>query len=64
MPVKIYSREGCAPCYTLKYWLNKKGVKYEEFPAEDYMRVVPLIKIGDMEIEGANLGYIAELLKI
>jgi len=64
MTVKIYSREGCAPCHTLKYWLGKKGIKYEESPAEDNMSIVPVVEVGDMRVEGANLGYIAELLKI
>jgi glutaredoxin len=64
MPIKIYSRQGCAPCKTLKYWLGKKGLKYEEFEADDSTPVVPVTYVGDYPVVGLNLALIAELLKI
>jgi glutaredoxin len=64
MPVKIYSRGTCAPCNTLKYWLNKKGIKFEEFEADDSTPVVPVTYVGDFPVVGLNLSLIAELLKI
>lgn len=63
--VKIYSRPTCAPCATLKYWLNKKNVAYEEINIDSsgtgYM-VAPTIVIGEHIISGLNLGRIAEIL--
>ena len=29
--VKLYTRAGCSPCRTLKYWLNQKNVQFKEY---------------------------------
>lgn len=58
----IWTRDSCAPCKTLKYFLDKKGVKYEERSADE-VRIAPTIKIGDHLIEGFNLARILDLLE-
>lgn len=74
MNITIYSRQTCAPCNTLKSFLNKKGIQFTtrdidsepEAAAEAYAyaggSVVPVtvIENGDERkvITGLNLGQI------
>lgn len=62
--VVLYSKEGCAPCMTLKYWLDKKGIDYKEknILNSEY-RLAPTIVIGENVITGLNFGLLSSLLK-
>lgn len=71
--ITIYSRPSCAPCRTLKYWLDKKGHKYEVKDVDEHREevlryssapIVPITVIGDKVIEGMNLGAIADALRV
>lgn len=35
MPITVYTKSTCAPCKTLKMWLNNKNVSFEERNVED-----------------------------
>lgn len=63
--IKLYSRETCGPCATLKYWLNKNGISYEELsPEGTTVNIVPTVIIGENVVQGLNIGRIKELLGI
>lgn len=65
----VYSRNNCAPCRTLKYYLTKKGIEFEErnvdlnpeFEKElntlGYASV-PVTLIGEKIIVGVNISAI------
>lgn len=61
--VKIYTRAGCAPCVTLKYYLSRKNIPYEELSSEGTdVSIYPTILIGAERIEGLNFARLNELL--
>ena len=62
--VQLYSRDGCASCKTLKYLLTKLNVEFTEHEADRTMPIVPVVKIGDVRIEGYNLPYIKQVLGV
>jgi len=75
MPVTIYTRSTCAPCKTVKYFLQKKGVAYAEKNIDDpeyaaeFARVsdypmVPLVLVGETKIQGLNLGLLSQALML
>lgn len=55
MSITVFGREGCAPCKTLKYWLGKKELPYQELPIDDHRDelarlgfvAAPVIKVND-----------------
>lgn len=64
--IKVYGRSTCAPCNTLKYWLNKKNIPFtyinidedkkleqEAFSLAGYA-IVPVVVVGDKVIAGFN----------
>ena len=71
--ITVYSKASCAPCQTLKYWLNKKGLDYAELSLDDpavaaeaqkisgYV-IAPVITVDDEVVVGANLRRLAELV--
>lgn len=62
MSIVVHGRDGCAPCQTLKYWLNKKGItyKYVEGGADIY----PTIKIDSEVIRGLQWVRLNQLLSV
>jgi len=76
MPVTVYTRTSCAPCRTLKTYLQKKGIKFEEknidenpdHAAEAFAKtglaMVPVTVIGDKVIQGLNLPLIIKELMV
>lgn len=65
MTIILYSREGCSPCKTLKYFLDKFKVDYKEFDIDvsEFM-TAPTIVIGEHIVQGPNIGRVRELLNI
>ena len=70
--VKIYWREGCAKCKTLKYLLGRKGIDYEYVYAEgqeyenlanQYGVSVPLVVIGETVLCMPPITQVLELAK-
>jgi glutaredoxin len=72
--ITVYTRTTCAPCRALKTWLTNKGIPYKEQSVDDdptimdmliektgYM-MVPVTKIGERYIPGANIASINNLL--
>ena len=58
----VYSRPNCAPCATLKYWLNKKGINYKEI--ENYDKpIVPVIEVAGQTIVGLDFLRLGRLLE-
>ena len=70
--MKVYSRNNCPPCQTLRYWLEKNNIKYElididQSPALAYalnIAQVPYIVIGDHIVQGLNIPRLKQLLKV
>lgn len=62
MKITLYSRVSCAPCATLKYWLNKKGYNFEVVEAPDGM-MAPTIKIGEQVLTMPDVWTVARLLE-
>lgn len=60
--VVLYSRPLCAPCNTLKYLLNKRGIEYQEQEPDDSVWIFPTVVIGDTRIEGYNLSAVLAAL--
>lgn len=68
--VKVYSRGSCGPCRTLKYWLDKKRVEYEEHDLDKEpelarklnIMAVPCVVVGTEVVVGLNLTRLADLL--
>ena len=63
--VKVFTRPTCAPCKTVKYWLDRHNISYEEVnidetPADVF--IVPTIVIGDNVVEGLNFALLNSLL--
>jgi len=64
--IKLYYRQGCAPCQTLKYFLNKKNIGYKEIDLDlnpHLPFLAPTLKIGEELIEGLNFPRLVEMLK-
>lgn len=62
--VVVYSRASCGPCQTLKYWLSKRGIEYQEREPDETVWVVPTIAVGSERIEGLNFSRLSELLAL
>lgn len=62
--VVVYSRPQCGPCQTLKYFLNKRGVSYEEREPDETVWIVPTVVVGAERIEGLNFARLSELLAL
>lgn len=74
--VKVYTRPTCAPCQTLKKWLQNKGVSFTELNVDDNpslmdeiiertgVQMVPMIEVGDRTISGVNIRLLSELLML
>lgn len=63
MTVTVYSRPNCAPCRTLFYFLDKKGISYTKLSPEGTdITIVPTVVIGNERIVGLNFRRLAELL--
>ena len=72
--VKIFTRESCAPCKTLKYWLNKKNVQFQEYSLDTSPEVeaeikskfgfiiVPIAVVGGEAVAGLNFARLNTLL--
>jgi glutaredoxin len=65
--VKVFTRTTCGPCRTVKYWLQKNKVSYEEVDISNSNHIsAPTIEIGSGEeklvIVGPNLKLLTELL--
>jgi glutaredoxin len=75
MPVTIYTRTTCAPCKTVKFFLQKKGIAFTEknidepSHAEEFNKVadfpmVPLVIVGEQKVQGLNLSLLSKLLTL
>lgn len=76
MPVTVYTKPTCAPCQTLKKWLQMKKIEYVEKNVEDQsnfnemlnitggMMSVPQTKVGDRIVTGPNFSLLTELLMV
>lgn len=65
MSITVYSKTGCAPCETLRYWLVKKNIIYKEKDIlKSDFRIAPTIDIDGQIIEGLNLRALVSLLGI
>lgn len=61
--IKVYSRPSCAPCRTLFWWLDKKGIAYTKLSPEGTdVTIVPTILIGSERIVGLDFKRLAALL--
>ena len=68
--ITLYSRTSCAPCKTLKYWLGKKNIPYNEknlddnpdFALELPFLLVPSLRVGDELIQGLKFEAISEAI--
>jgi glutaredoxin 3 len=71
--VYVYTRSSCAPCQTLKMWLNRKNVSYTELNVDDPKiadrlitltgtLLLPTVVIGETIIKGLNIGKIAKAI--
>lgn len=75
MLVTVYTRTTCAPCKTVKWYLEKKGVPFEEKNIDDkdnfneyveeskksgHTNMVPLVVFGDAHISGLNMPALAK----
>lgn len=75
MKIILYSKDGCAPCVTVKKYLDRKALKYEERNIkldkwqkklwEDHSSMtVPTLAIGEHTIIGPNIGEITRVLRL
>lgn len=74
--VVVYTRTTCGPCKTIKYFLNKKGIPYDEMNIDDdpvaarefselaSVPMVPLVRVGDQQFQGMNIPLLAKLLMV
>lgn len=71
MQVVVYTQSNCAPCATVKRYLDSKEIPYEEYDREtpEYKAMVeetgisttPVVKVGDKYVQGPALNRIREL---
>lgn len=67
MTVTLFGRATCAPCKTVKYWLEKKGIDftYQDIDLEPaQVNMVPTIVVGEQVIEGMNLSLLSKALVV
>ena len=73
--ITVFTRTTCAPCKTVKYFIQKKGFTFIEKNIDDpehaaeFSRftdipMVPLVLIGDQKVQGLNLSRLSELLMV
>ncbi len=70
--VKLYSKDGCAPCKMVKQYFKYKNVEYTEYDmqsdefkelaAKNNLFTVPVIDIDNTLVLGYNPSRLAELL--
>ena len=72
----VYTRTTCAPCKTVKYWLNKKGIEFREknidepeyaaeFAQFSKVSMVPLVLTPTGQtVQGLNLPLLSKLLMV
>ncbi|NBU34693.1 glutaredoxin family protein [bacterium] len=73
--ITVFTRTTCAPCKTVKYFIEKKGFSFIEKNIDDPeyakefshfadMPMVPLVLIGDQKVQGLNLARLNDLLMV
>ena len=73
--VTVFTRTTCAPCKTVKYFLQKKGIVFTEknidepenadaFAELSDFPMVPLVIVGDKKIQGLNLSLLSNMLMV
>jgi glutaredoxin len=63
--VLLYSRDTCAPCKTLKYWLNKKGIAFKEFSLDvSEFSAAPTVVIDDEILYQPSIGTVSRALTL
>jgi len=74
--IKVYSSPGCAYCYTLKEFLKKRDIEFEEIDIYEDKKAkeemikksgqmnVPVMEIGENIVVGFDREKISELLGI
>lgn len=69
MSIKVWGRETCSPCKTVKYWLTKKNYDYEVIDVDQNMKefqklgftAVPVIEVDGVHF--TNLPSLASHLQ-
>ena len=63
MKIKLYSRISCAPCQTIKYWFQRKGIQYEELDADEHgVATTPTIEINGQKTPIQSITQLIRLL--
>lgn len=60
MKIVVYTSATCAPCKTLLWWLDKKGISYKTI--EGGARVYPTVVYKGVTLEGLNIPALSRLL--
>lgn len=71
----LYTTSRCTHCKQLKQWLNKHGLRYQEFDVERNQRAyktfarlggraVPVLMVGEQRIDGFDPKKLARVLKV
>lgn len=71
--VRVFSKEGCAPCKMVKQFLDFKKVEYKEYSRESeewkrlisthgHLSTVPVIEVDNTLVLGYNPSRLTELL--
>jgi len=71
--VKLFSKDGCAPCKMVKQFLAYKDVKYTEYTTESdeykeliskhgHLSTVPVLEVDNTLVLGYNPSRLTELL--
>lgn len=75
MSVTVYTKSSCAPCQTLKMWLSKKGIAYQEKNVEDPANLEEMLKrtgnlsvpqtlVDEQVVSGPNFGLLSKLIMV
>lgn len=74
MNVTVYGRKTCAPCKTVKKWLNSKSILFTEKDVDETpgalaeiirmtgQMTVPVTLVGGVAVSGPNFGMLTALL--
>lgn len=75
MSITVYTKPSCAPCKTLKLWLTRKGIDYQEKNVEDPGVLdemvqktgnlsVPQTVVDDKIVSGPNFGLLSSIIVV
>lgn len=64
MSITLYGKATCAPCKTLRYFLDKKNLVYKYIEGDTSVRIYPTLDIDGRRLECPSFALLNSLLAL